>query len=255
MEFTPTNFAFCLFASIVGFSLMQQMPSAAAFSCGPGEIQSETKSPTPYTLYCVGCQDTCANYCQPKGRKVTKIECNFWGVDPAVCRCCCGLPFSGPPILPPSIAFSDCPTNEILKYFQPPKDSEIDCNLCVNGCKNECDSIGAQVTKELCVYSSSITSNVLCPCCCNRNSPPPSSPPPPPPPPSPPPPPTPSISPPPPSASTPPPPSSSPPWPPEACCSKEIEVSTPGQEPCRYGLLPRRPPLPSLPGSFLFAAI
>ncbi|KAI3852341.1 hypothetical protein MKW92_007524 [Papaver armeniacum] len=137
-----------------------------------------------------------------------------------------------------------------------------DCQLCEDDCQAECVSMGSTLTKQVCEQE---TDSLLCKCCCAGTPSPPSPSPPspstPPSPSSPPslPPPSPMMPPQSPPSPSPAPPSPPPPTPicPEPCCPAEIEVPVPGQEPCRYGLLPRAPmpSLPHAPGSLLFAAI
>ncbi|KAI3866652.1 hypothetical protein MKW92_027606 [Papaver armeniacum] len=182
------------------------------------------------------------------------------------------------------------------KYVEIFHNSSSDCAL-KSLCERKCTSIGGSSVRTECMGNAHNTGDGIAnewyeQCCCDMpppppppSPPPPSSPPPPPsppppspspPPPSPPPPspPPPPPSPPPPSPPppppSPPPPSPSPPPPsppppspppppicPESCCPAEIEVPVPGQEPCRYGILPRArmPSLPHAPGSLSFAAI
>ncbi|MCL7024212.1 hypothetical protein MKW94_003298 [Papaver nudicaule] len=234
------------------------MPSAsAAFSCDPGETLTATSSSvSDYKIYCHGCQDQCITQCQSQGREVSQLECNFWGTDPAECKCCCRLPSSTPS--PPPIHFNRCAMDEINKYFYR-RNSSIDCNICVNECKTRCDGVGATVTRQVCSQdyrqdTKALIDGVLnCPCCCKIHPPPPPpSPSPPPPSPSPPPPPSLPPSPPPPSPSPPPPPppptpSPSPPsppppspiCPPSPCpcsgnCGVDINIQISyGQAPCK----------------------
>ncbi|XP_026460667.1 uncharacterized protein LOC113361744 isoform X1 [Papaver somniferum] len=175
---------------VVGYTLMLQMPSAgAAISCASGEIQVQTKSVDRPTVYCYGCQDQCITQCKSQGREVSQVECNFWGTDQAICKCCCALPSSTPPPSKP-IYWNQCPLGE-KKRFNLLRNSLIDCKLCVNNCKTKCDRVGGTVTRQVCFQDFQFGTTVLidllvCPCCCKINhslppSPPPQSPPPPPP--------------------------------------------------------------------------
>ncbi|MCL7044378.1 hypothetical protein MKW94_026669 [Papaver nudicaule] len=135
--------------------------------CGLGETQIESKSVSNPTIYCYRCQDQCIDQCRSQGRE-----------------CCCGLPSSTP--LPPPIPWYKCPTEEKKRGLVLRK-SEIDCNLCVKGCKTKCDRIGGTVTRQVCFQDFQfgtmfLIDTLLCPCCCKINpSPLPHSPSPPPP--------------------------------------------------------------------------
>ncbi|KAI3927016.1 hypothetical protein MKW92_052121 [Papaver armeniacum] len=164
---------------------MLEMPSAtAAISCAPGETPVESTSVSDPKIYCYGCQDKCITQCKSQGREVSQIECNFWGSDQAVCKCCCALPSSAPAPSKP-IIWNQCPPEETNKYFVL-RESVIDCSLCVDGCKTKCDAIGSSVTRETCFQdfqqgTTTLIDKVLaCPCCCKPNPPPPPPPPPPP---------------------------------------------------------------------------
>ncbi|KAI3920692.1 hypothetical protein MKW92_021053 [Papaver armeniacum] len=185
---------------------MLEMPSAAAISCGPGETSAESRSVSDPKIYCYGCQDQCITECKSQGREVSQLECNFWGSEQAVCKCCCGLPSSTPP--PKPIAWNQCPTEETNEYFLL-RNSLIDCSLCVNGCKTKCDAIGATVAREVCFQDFQVGTTVLidavlaCPCCCKPNPPPP------------------------------------PPCPCSGSCGVDINIqisSVPGQAPCKHEL-------------------
>ncbi|KAI3879369.1 hypothetical protein MKW98_014539 [Papaver atlanticum] len=145
--------------------------------------QLQYKFSSEHTIYCVTCQDKCIAQCKSQGRVVSQLECNFWGSAPAVCKCCCGLPSSTPTTDPTS--WVQCPAEEKSQFFALYK-VNLDCNLCINGCKTRCDAIGAKVTREVCFQSHQqssrtlVANDLLCPCCCKPNPPP--SPPPPPPP-------------------------------------------------------------------------
>ncbi|KAI3930850.1 hypothetical protein MKW98_025798 [Papaver atlanticum] len=222
--------------AIVG---MFKIPSAAAISCASGDTTAESTSVSEHTIYCITCQDKCIAQCKSQGRVVSQLECNFWGSAPAVCKCCCGLPSSTPTTDPTS--WVQCPAEEKSQFFALYK-VNLDCNLCINGCKTRCDAIGAKVTREVCFQSHQqssrtlVANDLLCPCCCKPNPPlPPPSPPPPPP----------SPPPPPPSSPPSPPPPSPPICPPStgpSCGSCGVDVniqisSTPGQQaPCEYKL-------------------
>ncbi|MCL7022367.1 hypothetical protein MKW94_023935 [Papaver nudicaule] len=181
---------------LVIFATVEIQSTSAAFSCASGETQTESTSVSHPKIYCYGCQDTCVTQCKSQGREVSQIECNFWGSDQAVCKCCCALPSSTTP--PKPIIWNQCPAVETNQYFVLSK-SAIDCSLCVNGCKTKCDAIGASVTRETCFQdfqqgTTTLIDGVLaCPCCCKPNPPPPPPPPPSPPPPPPSPPPSPSC--------------------------------------------------------------
>ncbi|XP_026460668.1 uncharacterized protein LOC113361744 isoform X2 [Papaver somniferum] len=102
---------------VVGYTLMLQMPSAgAAISCASGEIQVQTKSVDRPTVYCYGCQDQCITQCKSQGREVSQVECNFWGTDQAICKCCCALPSSTPPPSKP-IYWNQCPLGEKKRRY------------------------------------------------------------------------------------------------------------------------------------------
>ncbi|MCL7034029.1 hypothetical protein MKW94_016573 [Papaver nudicaule] len=231
MEFIPKKFAsvgLLLFAVLLGFLLLLQIPSAAAISCTPGETPAESTSTSLHTIYCHSCQDQCITQCKSQGREVTKVECNFWGSAPAVCKCCCALPSSTPIAQPGN--WAQCASGETNMFAVLPK-AALDCNLCVTGCKTKCDAQGATVSRETCFQSfqppsTPVDQSLICPCCCKAN-PPPS---PPPPTPSPPPPPSPS-----------PPPPVCPPPPSPSCgsCSVDINIqisSVTRQAPCKYEL-------------------
>ncbi|RZC85862.1 hypothetical protein C5167_026518 [Papaver somniferum] len=188
---------------------MLEMPSAAAISCGPGETSTESRSVSHPMIYCYGCQDQCITQCKSQGREVSQLECNFWGSEQAVCKCCCGLPSSTPPSKP--IIWNQCPPEETNKYFDLQK-SVIDCSLCVNGCKTKCEAIGATATREVCFQNfqvgttTLIDQHLVCPCCCKPNPPPSPSP---------------------------------PPCPCSGSCGVNIDIqisSAPGQSPCKYEL-------------------
>ncbi|KAI3896506.1 hypothetical protein MKW92_004037 [Papaver armeniacum] len=141
---------------------------------GPGEIPTKaTKSATNHSIYCYDCQKECINQCQLQGREVSQVECNFWGEEPAVCKCCCGLPSPTPP--PKPIAWDECPIGETNKFIFL-SNSSIDCNICVNQCKTECAEVGATVTREACLQNFDsnskelIEDNLLCPCSCKPSN-------------------------------------------------------------------------------------
>ncbi|XP_026440653.1 proline-rich protein 36-like [Papaver somniferum] len=254
--------------------------------CKLGDIYSELRQFD--TSDCQLCEDDCQAECVSMGSTLTKQVCEQ-ETDSLLCKCCCAgtpppsspsppppspsprppsppSPSLSPPFPTPSPPPSPTPASPPPQSICRPGDiySELrqfdtdDCQLCEEDCQSECVSMGSTLTKQVCEQE---TDSLLCKCCCAGISPPPSPSPPSPsrPPASSPPPPSPlppSPSPPSPSPS---PPSPPPPPPicPEPCCPAEIEVPVPGQEPCRYGLLPRAPmpSLPQAPGSFLFAAI
>ncbi|KAI3984505.1 hypothetical protein MKX01_033998 [Papaver californicum] len=181
MATTRTAISSALLLLLFIFAILEVLPSAAgAITCAPGETQTESSSVSDPKIYCYGCQDQCITQCQSQGRQVSQLECNFWGSEQAVCKCCCGIPSSTPP--PKPIAWNQCPTEETNKYFTLEK-SVIDCSLCVNGCKTKCDAIGATVAREVCFQNFQLGTTILidqflvCPCCCKPNPPPPPPPP------------------------------------------------------------------------------
>ncbi|XP_026429560.1 extensin-like [Papaver somniferum] len=260
--------------------------------CKAGDIYSELRQFD--TTDCQLCEDDCQAECVSMGCTLTKQVCEQ-EIDSLLCKCCCAGTLS-PPSPPPSPSSPPTPSSPSppspsprppspslpsppppLPTPTPPSPppqsickagdiySELrqfdtsDCQLCEDDCQAEYVSMGIKLTKQVCDQE---THSLLCKCCC-AGTPPTPSPSPPPPTPSPSPSPSPPSSPPP-SPMTPPQsppsPSPSPPPPPicpEPCCPAEIEIPVPGQEPCRYGILPRAPmpSLPHTPGSLLFAAI
>ncbi|KAI3871208.1 hypothetical protein MKW98_015108 [Papaver atlanticum] len=182
-ESTKTNFAFLVFAGIVGFSFMLHVTSlaAAALSCDPSTEVYVGGTKTTFRdtgELCRDCWSNIQTLCTSKERLVSKIEWNR-------------VPFE------PDLSFNSPMTNP------------ENCDVCINGCKTRCDTRNGTVFRETCRFLSDARGRYYygCNCCCRPTPPPP--PPPSPPPPSPPP------SPPPPTPSPPPP---SPPPPSEPIC-------------------------------------
>ncbi|KAI3839907.1 hypothetical protein MKX03_025172 [Papaver bracteatum] len=198
MESTKTNFAFLVFAGIVGFSFMLHVTSlaAAALSCDPS---TEVYVGGNKTIFrntgelCRECWSNIQTLCNSKERPVSKIECNWVPLGnnqrTTICVGCCGAPL--PPPLP--VITDQCQAGDADQSFNSPMTNPENCGVCINGCKTRCDTRNGTVSKE------------TCRCCCRPTPPPPPSPPPPSPPPSPPPP-------------TPSPPPPSPPPPSEPIC-------------------------------------
>ncbi|KAI3925286.1 hypothetical protein MKX01_035403 [Papaver californicum] len=252
--------------------------------CRPGDIYEVTGWGG-----CSKCTEWCTSECKRMGSSSVAIDqCKpftlgtYRGYE---CMCCCkdfrppGT-HNAPPSVPlpptrPNFGKNICTADQ--KYVEIFHKSSSDCAL-KSLCHRKCTEIGGSSVRTECMGNAHATGDGVAKewyeqCCCKLPppSPPPPSPPPPSPPPSPPPPPPsppppsppppppspPPPSPPPPPPSPPPPSSPPPPISPESCCPAEIEVLVPGQEPCRYRLLPRAsmPSLPHAPGSLSFTAI
>ncbi|XP_026430098.1 uncharacterized protein LOC113326617 isoform X2 [Papaver somniferum] len=163
----------CIHCSGPNGGFCQRCHQLQPFRVAPGKLPQRVDRPM---IYCYGCQDQCITQCKSQDREVSQLECNFWGSEQAVCKCCCGLPSSTPP--PKPIIWNQCPTEETNEYFLL-RNSLIDCRLCVNGCKTKCDAIGATVAREVCFQDFNVGTTILidgvlaCPCCCKPKPPPP----------------------------------------------------------------------------------
>ncbi|KAI3847865.1 hypothetical protein MKX03_002335 [Papaver bracteatum] len=80
-------------------------------------------------------------------------------------------PPSSPPQPPPSPPPhpSMCKVTDIYQEFR--KYNTSDCNICDDGCKGECASVGSTLTKRVCKHE---PESILCKCCCAGPPPPPS---------------------------------------------------------------------------------
>ncbi|KAI3991094.1 hypothetical protein MKX01_041313 [Papaver californicum] len=80
-------------------------PTPAAFSCDPStEVYvgaNKTEAFGHSSLLCKQCPGDIRTSCNSKGRKVSKIECNWWDINgterTTVCLGCCGAPLPTPP--------------------------------------------------------------------------------------------------------------------------------------------------------------
>ncbi|KAI3871494.1 hypothetical protein MKW98_011549 [Papaver atlanticum] len=175
------NFSFVvLFSLILGSSLLFQVPSAEALTCGVGETYVSNRTVhVSSDQFCRTCPVEVEELCRLEGRPVSTVECNWWNSPPqlrySMCEGCCGKP-SPTPARP--ISNTECQAGDIETSFPLYVDFPWNCGLCQDGCKKKCAHESkcmktgrAKVSREMCTYMQYWGEAIfVCNCCCRKTN-------------------------------------------------------------------------------------
>ncbi|KAI3832837.1 hypothetical protein MKX03_026598 [Papaver bracteatum] len=173
------NFSFdVLFSLILGLSLVLQVPSVKALTCGVDETYVlNSVVHVSSDQFCRTCPVEVEELCRQQGRHVSTIECNWWDSPPqlreSVCEGCCGKPSPAPPR---PISSTESQAGDIDTSFPLYVNFHWNCGLCQDGCKNKCERKSkclptgqTMVSREMCTYMAYWGQSIfVCNCCCRK---------------------------------------------------------------------------------------